>query len=708
MNSLFSKICSIRVGIKLGGILIMLILLSSCKQDDVPEQESNLPDLDPTEDFVSQDYLPINWECTEIKSMDLNTGEFSLCFNGGKIPDFNDNCPLVVLQTDTSGYLRRVIDAKANGNTVTLQTIEATMEELFHDTEFTLAIGENTDSRLISSGNVYTPARIVEIYSDNTYKVVYDKSQSRADYTEIKPETPIKLINIDRSGSSLNVDFGDIASTGISLEAEKYVHSLTNTVLMHVNFGPAVNTKEITKDYKAKVSDIKDFTYKNSFDFLSQTSIRLSSSRALKLGKDVTLQAPLYFLYVYFVGPVPIFFKENVEFKAAYELGIEDKFSSTFGYEMKGNIVTEIKYKKGEAIKTSIKDSFSSECYPFECKMNNPSIYSKLSIYPEVGIKIYGTIGPNFAIVPYAENRLFANLVTPQFIGWSNQFNLGLDMMLGGEITFLGLKGNISTNKPIASKEVFCAPKYIRLSAHSDGAEVELGRPVTVTFKVTGERTPLFSSLVEEEPVELALVRFTSVDGTIDGKEYATTDSNGNVQIRWIPTGKNASISAVILDQDGKELDKATFTPSQDEEENVSIVGTWEKIKTEVQMIYQGELLYTSSSSPSDYGYRDFWVLREDGTIDGYDTDAVAWPYGTYTFTGSALNVHYLNDSGSDEIAPVIKLTKSELVVRNITEDPDSPLNKSIATTYYERVTNQNLIDKIDQKTQNNPAKWWK
>ncbi|WP_300764068.1 hypothetical protein [uncultured Bacteroides sp.] len=51
MNSLFSKICSIRVGIKLGGILIMLILLSSCKQDDVPEQESNLPDLDPTEDL---------------------------------------------------------------------------------------------------------------------------------------------------------------------------------------------------------------------------------------------------------------------------------------------------------------------------------------------------------------------------------------------------------------------------------------------------------------------------------------------------------------------------------------------------------------------------------------------------------------------------------------------------------------------------------
>lgn len=710
MKGLISKICFICRRMRFGGILIMVMALSACNQNEVPEQQGTSPDPAPDspEEIISPDYLPIDWDYTEIQSMDLNTGKFSLRFNGGKIPDFRDNLSLVVLQTDTSAYLRRVMSVQVNGDMATLQTIEATMEELFRDTELTLAIGEGDDSRLISSGDVYTPARIVEVYEDNSYKVVYDKNQSRAEYTEIDPEIPIPLVDIDRSGQSLNVEFGDIAATGLSLEAERYVHSLTNTLLMQVKFGPAVNTKKITEDYKAKVSDIQYFNCKMSLDFLSQTRLKLSASRAFKKKSEVELQAPIYWLYTFFIGPVPVFFKEDVKFKAAYEFGMESKFSSTFGYEMNGNFTMGIEYKKGGKITPFIDHSFSSGSYPFEFQLNSPSIYSKLSIYPEIALKVYGTIGPKFAVVPYAENRLYTGHIIPQFYGWSNQFNLGLDMQLGGEITFLGMKGEIGVSKPIASKEIYRAPKFIKLSSPANGTEVELGNPVMVEFAVTGERTPLLSSVGKEEPVKMALVHFKSAGGTIVGKEYAMTDNNGNVQIEWIPTEKNASLSAVILDQDGTELDIATFTPMQDEEENVSVVGTWEKVKTEVQMIYQGQLVYTSSSSPSDYGYRDFWVLREDGTIDGYDTDAIAWPYGTYTFTGNTLNIHYLNDSGSEETAPVIRLTNSELVVQNVTEDPDSELNKTIATTFYVRVTNQDLIDRIDQATEKNPAKWWK
>ena len=710
MKGLVSKICAICNMMKLGGILIIAMFWGACSRDEVPDRQENpLGSVsDSVSETVSPDYLPIDWDYTKIQSMDLNTGEFSLRFDGGKIPDFRDNVSLVVLQTDTWAYLRRVIHTQVDGSVATLQTIEATMEELFHDTEFTLVIGDDNVSRLVSSDNVITPARIVEVYEDNSYKVVYDKDQSRAEYIKIDPEIPISLFYIDRSGQSLNMEFGNISVTNLSLEAEQYVHSLTSTLLMHVGFGPAVNTKKITEKYKAKVSDIEDFNCRMSLDLLSRTRLKLSASHSFKKKGEVELQAPIYLFYTFMIGTVPVFFTENVKLKAAYEFGVEGNFSSTVGYEVDGNFTMGLEYEKGKKITSYTDHSFSSGFYPFEFKLDSPSLYSKLSIYPEITLKIYGTIGPKFAIVPYAESRLFSGYVIPQFNGWSNQFNLGLDMQLGGEITFLGLKGEIGVSKQIASKEVYRAPKFIRLSSPADGTEVELGKPVMVEFSVTGERTPLLSPVGKEEPVMMALVHFKSTGGTVVGKEYAMTDSNGKVRIEWIPMEKGASLSAVILDQDGTELDRATFTPVQDEEGNASIVGTWERVKTEVKMIYEGKLLYTLSSSPSDYGYRDFWVLREDGTIDGYDTDAVGWPYGTYTFADGILNVHYLNDSGSDENTAVIKLTNSELVVRNVAEDTETHWTWKIATTYYIRITDQDLIDRIDQATKRNPAKWWK
>lgn len=135
------------------------------------------------------------------------------------------------------------------------------------------------------------------------------------------------------------------------------------------------------------------------------------------------------------------------------------------------------------------------------------------------------------------------------------------------------------------------------------------------------------------------------------------------------------------------------------------IVGTWERVRTVTKWEYRGEITYSSSSSPSDYGYRDFWVIRADGTFDGYDTDAVAWPYGTYTFTGGSLQLHYYD--GQSESAPIKKLTSSELVISAIPVQHDPNEIQILTTDYYVRVTDQALIDQIDRATANNPAKWW-
>lgn len=255
-------------------------------EPDNPENPvpDNPDDPDTSDDIVSPDYVDIDWTKTKIQSQNLNSGEFTLVFDENEIPSFQDSLSIVVLQTDTSAYLRRIMDTQVNGKTVVLKTINATMEELFHDVEFTLSVGEDQTRLITSKGNTYTPSKIVQIYSDKSYNVVYDKTNTRNDYIEIDPSIPIPLYNMNLKGHSLNVIFGEEDnSTSISIEAEEFIQSLTNTILLHFKFGSAVNEKEIDENFRVKISDVEEFSCKVRLDMQSLSKLKFSTSREYKI-----------------------------------------------------------------------------------------------------------------------------------------------------------------------------------------------------------------------------------------------------------------------------------------------------------------------------------------------------------------------------------------------------------------------------------------
>lgn len=238
-----------------------------------------------SEGTVSPDYVAIDWNDAKIESMNLSAGEFTLAFSGNNKPDFEDGLSIVVLQTDTSAYLKRVMHSSVSGNKVTLQTQDATMEELFRNTEFTLSIGERAQTKLITSqGNIISPSKIVRVYEDNSYEVVYDETaMTRSDYVEIDPTLPVPIFSIDHSNASVAAIWeesggGPTISAGVSLTAEKFVHSLTATYNMHFKFSPAVYEKKITDNLKVNISEVEEFSYTPGLDFKSQTLYSLSAN----------------------------------------------------------------------------------------------------------------------------------------------------------------------------------------------------------------------------------------------------------------------------------------------------------------------------------------------------------------------------------------------------------------------------------------------
>lgn len=571
--------------------LILTCFLNSCSKDekelivepDNPENPvpDNPDDPDTSDDIVSPDYVDIDWTKTKIQSQNLNSGEFTLVFDENEIPSFQDSLSIVVLQTDTSAYLRRIMDTQVNGKTVVLKTINATMEELFHDVEFTLSVGEDQTRLITSKGNTYTPNKIVQIYSDKSYNVLYDKTNTRNDYIEIDPSIPIPLYNMNLSGQSLNVVFGEEDnSTSISIEAEEFIQSLTNTISLHFKFGPAVNEKEIDENFRVKISDVEEFSCKVGLNMQSLSKLKFSTSKEYKIEEDVDLLPPLYNFYTFFIGPVPVFFTQDLHLKAACELEINGTASVDFGYQLKGDCALGIEYAKGGGLKPVQDHNFEAQMSPWTLENNvyldSLSTYGKLAICPELSLKLYNCMGPSFGISPYIEGDLHIGHMVSQFYGWSNLLNTGLDLQLGGKVDFFDsdiFKAEINYTIPVAEKEIYKAPKYIKTLTPEDETKVEIGQPVKVDFLVTSALSPLFSKNEIEEPVAMALVHFQGTGNSQTSQKYAQTNMEGIAEIEWTPAEAGDTLIATILDQNGKELGKAIFTPEIEKE--FTIVGRW-------------------------------------------------------------------------------------------------------------------------------------
>lgn len=614
-----------------------------------------------SEGTISPDYVAIDWNHAKIESMNLPTGEFTLAFNGNNKPDFEDGLSIVVLQTDTSAYLKRVMHSSVNGNKVRLQTQDATMEELFRNTEFTLSIGEGAQTRLITSqGNVITPSKIVKVYEDNSYEVVYDEmAMTRSDYVEIDPTLPIPIYYIDRSNTSVSAIWeapnNKPIGAGVSLTAEKFIQSLTAIYKMHFKFSPAVYEKEITKDFKVNISEIEKFSYTPSLSFQSRTVFSFSANAGLNWDvSEEDILPPAKVFYIFFIGPVPVFFVQNGLLKGSFEVGIEGKVSVGCGYELEGDFTVGFEYEKGEGVSPVIENSFIPTIHPFKAQLGS-SIYAKASIYPEVNVMLYDLIGPSLAIVPYVEGRLSSTLLALPYATWSSVLGVGLDLKLGAEPKFLkGVKAEFTKN--LLSGELYRAPKFIELLEPQNGIEAEANQPIPVTFCVTDEWKLPFTE-PKENPVESALVQFKATGNSKVSQEYAWTDERGIVMAEWTPTSSKDTLYAILWDEKRDTLSKAYFAPKI---EDFSIVGRW--YDDDIDW-FLPEPVPHPSYEDSDH-YLEFFA---DGTFEhcynpwkkvcGFDlsnyethpeiyncdyASGILWEFrrGTYTFSDSVLTTH--------------------------------------------------------------------
>lgn len=632
-------------------LTLLLLLCAGCGKDE-PGIEPG-PDTPDTPVENTSVYIPINWDKADISQLNLATGEVSLSFTGSEIPTFENGLSLIVLQTDTSAYLRRVMNAKVDGNTVVMQTINATMQELFSDTEFTLSVGGDHAQLKSSKGEVYSPTKIINSYEDGTYETIYNHI-TKSDYKETDATKPISLYNIKKNDFSLGTSLGE--HIGITISNEEFEHSCLLTYSAYFKFGPAINKKEITKDLTVPISDIEAFNIHVETTTLYNSQIKVSANRDFNKDWKVKFFPPYKKYFHFFIGEVPVVLSIEITPYFKFSLGIGSGIEATTGYKSKSIANAGISYSKEQMFPTPYYSvTNEEEIYPFDIALQGSYVSALLSINPEISIKLYETAGPKFGLDFYAENKLYSGILIPDMYSWSNELNGGIKFQTELRADFLGFK-NVKIFEPFLeySRLLYKTPKYIKLLEPVQ-TEVPLNRPIKVKFNVTGESTIPFREQTEHTQ-RMVPVRFSSNNMKLD-KEFILTDKYGNAEVEWTPTEANDSLVATILDYNGKELSRAVFTPKPKEEE-FSIVGKWrirnwahmdvnpphKHLPTENYVTFYEDGTYKYIYNPQNeiaYGYRTY-TDENNQTHEGY---AHMYRYetveGNYSINQKQLNISY-------------------------------------------------------------------
>lgn len=634
--------------------LLALLLSAGCSEENEPEG----PDKPAPSGDGTSTYVPIDWEQTDIQSFNPETGELALAFTDGEIPTFENGYSLLVVETDTSAHIRRVMQSAVSGNTAHLQTIGADMTELFSDTEFTISLtpsAARTETKAgtmasIDANGVLHPVKIVEIGEDGSYRTVYDAAkQTRAE--EITPEDVISLFNISKSDVAVGLDTG--ADLMLSWKSFKQQFQLKADATFR--FSDAIHEREINEHLKVKVSELEMCRFMFDANVLSEMILRLDGKGKFSVATsrgDLIMSPPakMGFFFMTLSG-IPVFISLSAELLCDLSLSGEMDFTSTAGLSVEGGLNLGAEYD-GAEWKPTHEVRYDYTPHPLEIKADG-NLEARVSVYPEIFVKFYELLGPYMAPKLYVRDEFSSGYLEQfasagnDYYAWTDKVFAGLNMEFGVGLEFFGFRGNVSLiNDDYVENQFYNAPDGLTLVSPESGTKVSVGQPVSVRFNVTRKL------IGQDLPAIAVPVKFISEGGRVD-HDFTITGAQGNADVQWTPETKNATLTAQIFNAEGDVILEETFEPETDG----NIIGKW----------MQQKGYFTVEEPHVPLILDNCLEFREDGTFtfvynpngmpcytDIYDATGTKWigyfigsisesAEGTYSYTDSNVSITSCN-----------------------------------------------------------------
>lgn len=574
---------------------------------------------------VSGDYHNLNGYTYQVEEADTDQGKFTVVFSGA-VPAL-DRGDVVIFETDTATYLRRVTDAVAVGGYVSLSTEAAYLSDLFPSGSFVLSTEPSSVamSRSASGDLIYYPVEIGYYDEAGRFRRVHRSSATRAEF-----ERRVFNEGIDYSGKSLH----KTAYTNLYLESCRFDFNLD--LVMSFNFN---SLKEGWDQYrKGELALYKAVLRGNvETDFMLRFDAQYECSEDLnELLLKRNVHKPVYVKFV--VGSVPMVLSLNTHLMADGEYSHKGDFSVYAGYT--SSTTTELGFSWTQSSGLKPYATFQNDFTWHKPTIKGEAhLDERLSVFPRLNFSLYGLSGPSFDIKPYLRQTLdlsfWDELGSNPKDYYGSEYNLYTGFDGAVSVNFLPLIGNKLLAGPvkwnISNAPLYTSP-YDLSFKESSSETVMCDQPVEVTFSVRDYDCLFRRPVASIFPLS---VKFETNCGRVE-HDFANVDvATGDVTMTWIPSatpeGETPYLQATLYNSEGKVLAEDRW------ETTIPSIRTLEVGSvTEKSVVLTGEVSGISGSS-SDCRYGFFYGTSSVPSVGGLEVLVGSNRDGEYTCSISDL-----------------------------------------------------------------------
>lgn len=574
---------------------------------------------------VSRDYKALDGYTYQIDAFDTGSGQFTVVFSGA-VPEFQTG-DVVVLQSDTATYLRRVKDAVAAGGYVSLSTEAAYLSDLFTSGSFVLSTEPSPVAMKRSSSGemVYYPVAVSYYDESGQYHMVRRKPSTRAEF-----EKRVFSGVIDYSGKS----FHKTDHTNLYLESCRFDFNLD--LVMSFNFNSLQEGWE--QYHKGNLALYKAVLRGNAeTDFMLRFDAKYEKNEDFD---EILLKRNIHQPISVWFAPYGIYINLtlNTHLLADGEYSCEGDFSAYAGYASSSTAELGFSWTQFSGLQpyATFQNDFTWHKPTIEGEAH---LSEKLSVFPRFNFSLYGLVGPSFDIKPYLRQALdlgfWDELGSNPKDYYGSEYNMYTGFDGAVSVSFLPLVGNDLLAGPsewnINEALLYTSP-YDLSFKESSSETVMCDQPVEVTFSVR-DYNYLYKRPVT--PIFPLSVKFETNCGRVE-HDFANVDvSTGDVTMTWtpssVPEGETPYLQATLYDSEGKVLAEdrwETTIPSVQTLETGSV--------TEESAVLSGSVSGISGSS-SDCRYGFFYGTSSVPSVGGLEIQVGSNRDGEYSYSLSNL-----------------------------------------------------------------------
>ena len=526
---------------------------------------------------------------------------------------------------------RFVTSANVSGNTVSITSVEASLTDIFANTELTLTTLPENESK--AKGIVLHPIEAYFLDGKGGYQAVNVNLQRKDDTRFTENLWTGMLYNLD--GTEL------FAGNNLSVTLERMNASIGIDIEMLLNFGGRTEhelVNNLIDRYRSKTLKIEAALVGK---FNTEQMIRFDARGSFSFTPDYDLWKHDLFppaSIKFMAGPVPIVLTLRSDLYRQVEANGSGEIAAYTGFSdhAEGRVGFEWSQGGGIAPKTSFENTFSFTPPTFE---GRGQVQAKVWVFPRIKVMLYDRVGPSFDFMPWMSDtvrggfRAQAVGQSNDYCAWESDQFAGLDLRCGlsrNHIFFGYEVDNVSTDRlTVANRKLYHSPKRVE---HLSGRPAS-GQTQQVSFKVYDQN---YLSNQEQETPFPQVVKFEA-DGQLSSV-YGLA-AGGIVSVSWTPND-NDILYAKLYDINGNVLAQDTVHAGES-------TGDW------VDLSLPSGLLWATrnvgASSMEDYG--DYFAWGETSPKEVYNVSTYRYCNGDWgQLTKYCSNSHWGYNGFTDNL----------------------------------------------------------